>query len=444
MFKIVIKTMFLFIALTAFCGQKKNLEVGSDDLSHLENISSLSSFKPGAKDFRIYFIGDSITRHGFNKNTIKKLKWGHVAGMAASSGKKDYAHLLAAKIKKILPDKKVRLFFGVGFDSSRALKGIKAIDTYKPHLIIVQLGEHAKASFGKEKVKQNYQKLISSLISIKPRPLIICTGVWSIQKGKKYSGWSAIVNNIQQGICRKNNIAFASVEKHALNPECHGTGGSIGVRWHPNDLGHAGYAEEIFNQFKQNQSKIPQIKMWSNKKDNTVLSQARIDIKSYDTDGGMISLKSMPGAKFCYASWIKDPVKKKMHIVFTRSNLKNKWETDELEFIPEEDGLITVILVGRWYVDKRTKKRKQIFTAYDDFKVEGAKIRNGSFENLNERNRLIGWVIRSGAKLITNGKAKSGKNYVIASHDCSIRQKIKVKKGQKVKIKFSHKGIVGR
>lgn len=441
MSKFLMKLMFLFIALTVFGKQKEILEIGSDDLSHVENISSLTDFKPGSDDFRIYFIGDSITRHGFNKNTIKKLKWGYVAGMAASSENKDYAHLLAADIKKMLPARKVRLFFGVGFNSSRALKGIAAIKYYKPHLIVVQLGEHAKAHTGKEKVKQNYQKLISSLINIKPKALIICTGVWSIQKGEKYSGWSAVVNNIQKDICRGENIPFASVEAYALNPKCHGTGRSSGVRWHPNNQGHAGYAKEIFKHFKQNQSKIPQIKMWTNKKIVSVLPQARVDVKSYDTDGGMTGLKTMPGSKLSYASWIKDPAKKKMHIIFVRSGLKNEWETDEFEFIPEEDGLISIILVGRWYIDKKTKKRRQIFTAYDNIEVEGAKIRNGSFENLNENGKLIGWALHRGAKLKTNDKAKSGENYVIASHDCPIRQKIKVKKGQKVKIKFSHKGI---
>ena len=231
------------------------LEVGSDALPHVENISSLNGFKPAAAEYRIYVIGDSITRHGFNKETIEKLKWDHLAGMAASSENKDYAHLLAAMIADKLPGRKVRLFFGKGHDSAGALSGLGDAAIYLPHLIVVQLGEHAKPAGSHEKTRTDYNALLDALLKLNPRPLILCTGVWNPQLGRQtYSDWTADVENIQRETCRNKNIPFASVEKYALDRQCSGTGGSPGVKWHPNDQGMAGYAKELFVLFQKHYS----------------------------------------------------------------------------------------------------------------------------------------------------------------------------------------------
>jgi hypothetical protein len=114
-----------------------------------------------------------------------------------------------------MPDKKVKLFFGKGGDSANALKGVDDAVRYQPHLIVVQLGEHAK-------------------------PV-----------GGSHENTRTDVENIQKEICKSKNIPFASVEKYAIDPSCSGTGESGGVRWHPNDAGQAGYAKELFSLFKE-------------------------------------------------------------------------------------------------------------------------------------------------------------------------------------------------
>jgi hypothetical protein len=234
------------------------LDIGSDALSHVENISSISGFVPHRDDYRIYYIGDSITRHGFNQSTLEKLGWDHVAGMAASSEDKDYAHLLAAKIAKQLSGRKIRVFFGKGHDSAGALSGLGAAAAYKPHLVVVQLGEHAKPAGAQRKTREDYDALMQGLLALRPRPLILCTGVWSPQRNhQSYSGWTADVERIQREICLQRKIPFASVEKYALDPRCSGTGASHGVKWHPNDQGMAGYAAELFALFKQHYKETP-------------------------------------------------------------------------------------------------------------------------------------------------------------------------------------------
>lgn len=232
---------------------EEKLDIGSADLSQLQQTKSLNNFKPAADEFRIYFIGDSITEHGFNQDTIKKLKWDHAAGMAASSESKDYAHLVADQVRKMVPDKKVRLFFGAGGDAVKALSGIADAKKYQPALVIVQLGEHVPSQDSRAQIAADYAALLDALKVLPSKPLILCTGVWNPQSGlKKYNGRTALIEEVQHEVCQQKNIPFASVEKYALDPLCSGTGESSGVRWHPNDAGQAGYAKELFLLFQKN------------------------------------------------------------------------------------------------------------------------------------------------------------------------------------------------
>ncbi len=224
--------------------------------SQLETLSSLKGFSPDPSEFRIYFIGDSITRHGFNQQTIEKLKWDHIAGMAASSEDKDFAHLVAAEAGKI-SGKKVKIFFGRGGDAVNALKGVNEAKAFQPALVVVQLGEHvpskdfgAKDDDSREKIAADYAALLDALQALPSAPAIVCTGIWNPMQNwapgtKKYFGRTALIEEVQAEVSKAKGIPFASVEKYALDPACSGTGGSNGVKWHPNDEGQAGYAKEI-------------------------------------------------------------------------------------------------------------------------------------------------------------------------------------------------------
>lgn len=223
--------------------------------SQLEAVSDLTNFTPSPDRYRIYFIGDSITRHGFNQDTIDRLKWDHLAGMAASSETKDYAHLLASGIQKLV-GKKVKLCFGPGGDAVNALKGIGKARLFQPHLVVVQLGEHVPSkAFGSghddspEKIASDYGVLLDAILALPGPPRVLCTGIWCPSKAAAYTGRPALIDEIQSGQCKPRALPFVSVEKYALDPSCSGTGGSGGVRWHPNDKGQAAYAEELLTVF---------------------------------------------------------------------------------------------------------------------------------------------------------------------------------------------------
>lgn len=229
------------------------VQPGDKRLSQLDVIEDVDIAK-GKNDYRILFIGDSITRHGFSKKTIRLMGWGHTAGMAATKEENDYAHLLAAKIQKTMPKKTVHPYFhnkGGSGSIMHRLSVIDSFESYEPHLVVVQLGEHEKERNGVNMLKNNYTRLLQSIQKWSSRPIIICTGVWSITKPPAYTNWSRKVEDSMKSTCKKLSIPFASVEKYALDPSCSGWGTHAGVKWHPNDKGMQGYATEIFKQFQK-------------------------------------------------------------------------------------------------------------------------------------------------------------------------------------------------
>lgn len=188
-----------------------------------------------ANAYRIGFLGNSITRHGTNPDVLKRLKWDHVAGMAASSEDKDFAHTLAAKIQAAMPDRKVAIQFG---KLQMAKDGL--------NLVVIQHGEHEKQVDGAEAMETKYRAMLEAFETAQPRPIIIAVGLWDPYPAPTYGGWAKIVNDTMARVCAEKKIPFISVEKLAKEPDCHGWGEHPGVKWHPNDEGHRRYAEEIF------------------------------------------------------------------------------------------------------------------------------------------------------------------------------------------------------
>ena len=60
-----------------------------------------------AAAYRILFVGNSITQHGFNAGTIADLHWDHLSGMAASDQSKDYVHLLIGELQTLMPGRPI-------------------------------------------------------------------------------------------------------------------------------------------------------------------------------------------------------------------------------------------------------------------------------------------------------------------------------------------------
>lgn len=223
----------------------------SDPRSQLDPVVSLRP-SGAANAYRILYVGDSITLHGTSVAVQKKLKWKHVAGMAASAGELDYAHLLAGRIAAVLPTRTVEIRYhtlGGSGSAAQRLSAVAQVLPVAPHLVVVQLGEHEKEAAGPEAFRTSYRGLLAAFDQLTPRPLVVCTGVWNpYGKGTRtaYQGWPATLDRIMGEVCAERGIPFVPVMRYALDPACSGSGESSGVQWHPNDQGHRGYADALF------------------------------------------------------------------------------------------------------------------------------------------------------------------------------------------------------
>lgn len=163
----------------------------------------------------------------------------------------------------------------------------------------------------------------------------------------------------------------------------------------------------------------------------------RIDVSS-----SKFALK--PVKNCSYASWRKDEEAKKRYILGVNNNLKaDEWKEFEMEFIPEGDGEVVMYLRGMWFKPKGAEKNIPVWIYFDEVEVEGADLVNGDFEEVDSKGNLKGWKLAKGAekKVEDESVASSGKNCVKTWHNETISQKLKVKKGQPVKIKAKMKAV---
>jgi lysophospholipase L1-like esterase len=207
------------------------------------------------RSFRILFIGDSITLHGFNDWTIQHLGWSHLSGMAASSRQSDYANLLSKKISGFRGLPTVVCYHTAGGNGAVAqrLQALDRVISTEPNLVVIQLGEHEDPAQGAQRLYEDYKKLIQAVRAMRSKPSVIAVGPWSLSvqdNAGRYKGWIGVVDQTMQAVAAQERVPYASVADIAGIRAAHGTGISEGVRWHPNDYGQSLYAERLFTLYE--------------------------------------------------------------------------------------------------------------------------------------------------------------------------------------------------
>lgn len=207
------------------------------------------------KTYRVLFVGDSITRHSFNKDTIRDLGWSHTSGMGASSDKNDYVSRLVSMIAKDRNQHVVKCFHTYGGSGSVAdrVAGLPMVADTKPDLVVLQLGEHDDATTDPMLFHRQYATLVRQVRAMPSKPKVIALGPWSLaplNADGEYSDSTAAVDREMYSVAIEETLEYLSVRDMAAIPEAHGWGASQGVKWHPNDLGHAMYAARLFRLYK--------------------------------------------------------------------------------------------------------------------------------------------------------------------------------------------------
>lgn len=203
-----------------------------------------------AKEYRVLFLGNSITRHG----PSERLGWTNNCGMAASEPAKDYVHRFRALAAARLPADTgmTTLFSAVG--GGRLKPHLGRMDEWRaarPDLVVVQLGENDRfGDDGLEGFRKDYETLLDQLLSLDPKPAVVCMGVW--MPGDNRAGYAPgeSKDTAIRDAAAARGLPFASVAAYATDPDCRGFGEVNGVRWHPNDRGMEGYAAALLSAWK--------------------------------------------------------------------------------------------------------------------------------------------------------------------------------------------------
>ncbi len=164
---------------------------------------------------------------------------------------------------------------------------------------------------------------------------------------------------------------------------------------------------------------------------------ARIDLGSTDA-------KLAPGTNtvgtLSNATWNSDPEKNAKYLIFNAGEALPEWQEAEFSFKPDKDGEVTFNLLGPWKKSSTGEGLDPVWVVYDDITVTGSTIKNGTFDTgMESWNKTVkgGDLGIQPEHILATGHSKPGS--VKCWHDGGLSQKIPVKMGQTVTVKFWYK-----
>lgn len=228
-------------------GQAEDTEAGLKS----QNDQPQVCHNPG-NAFEVLYIGNSITKHGVDAMTIQNLGWGHVSGMAASSPETDYVAKLDKKLQTVVNRPVIACYHNYGGSGKIAqrLSAMSEVAYLRPDLVVIQLGEHETIGGDLQTVADDYRKLLRAAKALSGSPKVIAIGTWcpiECAKPRKKKLWVVEMDEVMAKVAAEEGVPFSSIFDIGGRPDASGTGTSEGLRWHPNDVGHALYADRLFS-----------------------------------------------------------------------------------------------------------------------------------------------------------------------------------------------------
>jgi len=231
---------------------KKNVvKVANSDLKKMNQVfmplfvDTASGHK--GEEFKILIIGNSLTRHGI----AREIGWTHISGMAATSENEDYVHLIFNHLQNKLPTKKVamRLSNFAEFERFPKSLNISSLDTlisFKPNLIIYQLGENVSLN-DTMTFKEKYMALIN-YTKEKTKAITICTTPF-FPSSEKNDIINQVAKKTNSYLVDLSHLPLLNEQDYAKNEKAYQGDKTIwkseGIGIHPGDKGMRDIAEQI-------------------------------------------------------------------------------------------------------------------------------------------------------------------------------------------------------
>ena len=159
----------------------------------------------------------------------------------------------------------------------------------------------------------------------------------------------------------------------------------------------------------------------------------RIDLISLKSNIDLEIQKTSEKFKIIDSPWYKEKRKQSIQL---RGETSDQWKACSFTFVPKKSGEVILRISAPYVKPGETPK----VCAYDNFKAEGAELKNGGFE---EKVPAHGWIPGWGTKdgLMT-GDAAEGKFYMRAAYRKAVVQSLTCKEGVPVTISFMAKNAV--
>lgn len=130
------------------------------------------------------------------------------------------------------------------------------------------------------------------------------------------------------------------------------------------------------------------------------------------------------------AKWLKENADSRLLVI---GKAGETWEEKSFQFTAKEDCEVDIHLLAN------PNGKILPWVAYDNIRIDGAAIKNGSFENLDKKGFPKNWGSYGKTKkyvLKKGSDAADGKKYIEVDHDNRAIQRIKCKKDQPATITF--------
>ncbi len=190
--------------------------------------------------------------------------------------------------------------------------------------------------------------------------------------------------------------------------------------------------------------------VWSTLQAAPAARTARVEIVgNWSSDAVDLDVDSVSeGGKATGANWPgTDPAK---HVII-EFPANAGWKQASFTFIPHKTGRVALSLLGAYVrISSESKELIPVLIAYDDFKIEGATLKNPSFETADATGNPENWRVnnsteglppiddRNRAKILT-GNVVDGEKALRVWHNSRVHQSLQVEAEKPVTITFSYR-----
>lgn len=144
---------------------------------------------------------------------------------------------------------------------------------------------------------------------------------------------------------------------------------------------------------------------------------------------GMAARSASDGVTVRQAEWMKE---RKDQRLVASVKVSNEWKEYSFTFVPKKTGNVQLNLMSNSVKD---------MAACDGIRVSGSTLKNGGFEEVASSGKPSGWQSMKAPRLVTDGKAGEGKNFVQVAHNDRWFQIIPCKEGEAVTVTFLARNV---